>query len=150
MHEGREVESGAEAVEAARRDLRVRTLNKIRTPLERLIYLASLRDYRTGRYAHDGLALRFSEAVTAEALRFEHIDQFHTVAFASLQSVVEQVDAFLGVADAERSEGLRTWKTLEPYRVVLPVVEDGLAVRIFLCNVRFALAILATKHRLAR
>ena len=150
MDTGFERESGAGGVEAARRDLRARTLNKIDSPLERLIYLASLRDYRTGRYAHDGLALRFSEPVTTEALRFEHLDSFHEVAFAPLRSVVEQVEDFLCGAGAERSESLKTWQTLEPYRVVLPVVEDGLAVRIFLSNIRFALAILATEQRPAR
>ena len=64
------------------------------TPLERLIYLASLRDYRSGRYSHDGLAQRFSERVAAAALRFEHVETFRSVAFASLQSMVEQVGDF--------------------------------------------------------
>lgn len=150
MDTGLDKESGVDRVEAARRDIRFRTLNKIDTPLERLIYLASLRDYRTGKYAHDGLALRFSEPVATEALRFEHVDLFHEVAFAPLRSVVKQVDAFLGGAGADRSASLKTWRTLEPYRVVLPVVEDGLAVRIFLSNIKFALAILATGQRSAR
>lgn len=144
------MEFDGNAVDAARQDIRLKTLSKIRTPLERLIYLASLRDYRTGRYSHDGLALRFSEPVTAQALRSEHIDLFHTVAFASMRSLVEQIDEFLGVADGERSESLKTWRKLEPYRVVLPVLEDGLAISIFLSNVKFALAILATEQRSIR
>ena len=150
MDTGLDKESAVDRVEAARRDIRFRTLNKIDTPLERLIYLASLRDYRTGKYVHEGLALRFSEPVATEALRFEHIDSFHEVAFAPLRSVVKQVDAFLGGAGADRSESLKTWRTLEPFRVVLPVVEDGLAVRVFLSNIKFALAILATEQRSGR
>lgn len=134
--------AGALAVEAARRDLRLRTLKNIATPLERLIYLASLRDYRTGKYSHDGLALRFSEPVAAAALRSEHVELFHAVAFASLESMVRQLDDFMSV-EGERSLSLNTWQSLEPYRVVVPVVEDGLAIRIFLSNIKFALAILA-------
>lgn len=138
--------AGTDAVEAARRDLRLRTLKSIGTPLERLIYLASLRDYRTGRYSHDGLALRFSEPVAARALSSEHVELFHEVAFASLENVVEQLDDFMS-ANGERTESLKTWRNLEPYRVVVPVIEDGLAIRIFLSNIKFALAILATGLR---
>ena len=144
-----EMHSDTDAVRTARQDLRHRTLDKIVTPLERLIYLASLRDYRSGRYSHDGLAQRFSERVAAAALRFEHVETFRSVAFASLQSMVEQVGDFLRGADGVSAEGLKTWQSLEPYRVVVPVAEDGMAIRIFLSNIKFALAILATEQRLA-
>ena len=41
--------------------------------LGRLIYLASMRDYNTGNYHHDGLAASFSPPVTArEALEMAH------------------------------------------------------------------------------
>jgi rhamnogalacturonyl hydrolase YesR len=46
---------------AAADDLRRRTLVELTRPLERLIYLASTRDYNTGLYYHQGLAARFSE-----------------------------------------------------------------------------------------
>ena len=141
---GGKVEASAELVRTARQDLRDRTLEKIRTPLERLIYLASLRDYRTGKYSHDGLAVRFSEPVAAEALRFEHVESFRAVAFASLKSLVEQLNQFLSGAGEDRADGLKTWQSLEPYRVIVPIVEDGLATRLFLSNIKFALAVLAT------
>lgn len=131
----------------ARQDLRQRTLSKIGTPFERLIYLASLRDYRSGRYCHDGLAARFSESVTAEALRFEHLEAFYSVAFCPLRSLVEQLDDFFMEAKCEWADGLRTWHRLEPYRVLAPVIEDGLVIHVFLSNIKFALAILATRQR---
>lgn len=139
-----ELDSNPDAVEMARRDLRERTLKRILMPLERLVYLASLRDYRNGRYKHDGLALHFSEQVAAKALRLEHIEAFRIVAFASLQSVVSQLDNFLSAVNEERAECLVTWRTLEPYRVVVPVVEDRLSTLVFLSNIKLALAILTT------
>src|SRR5436190_1559634 len=54
-------------VEDALRDLRNRTLAKLDGDLARLVYLASTRDYNTGRYAHDGLSFRFSESVAETA-----------------------------------------------------------------------------------
>ena len=146
MDDQSEMRSGADSVQIARQDLRRRTLNKIGSPFERLIYLASLRDYRSGRYCHDGLSLYFSEPVAAAALRSEHVDAFHSVAFCSLHDLVQQLNDFLMGIDGDSTESLKTWHTLEPYRVVVPVVEDGLAIRMFLSNIKLALAILATRQ----
>ena len=57
-------------------DLRRRTLSHIKRPLDRLIYLASTRDYNTGFYYHDGLASRFSQEVVCEALADCHRQAF--------------------------------------------------------------------------
>ena len=56
-----------EVVRAAE-DLRRRTLPSVKDPLERMIYLASMRDYNTGAYHHAGLAQRFGDDVAGEAL----------------------------------------------------------------------------------
>ena len=53
---------------AASEDLRRRTLPQTSGALDRMIYLASMRDYNTGLYEHQGLAARFSAEVACEAL----------------------------------------------------------------------------------
>ncbi len=50
-------------VKEAYDDLLRRSLSKIRGDLARLIYLASTRDYNTGKYHHDGLAARFQAEI---------------------------------------------------------------------------------------
>ena len=146
MEVHRETERVVQAVEAARRDIRHRTLDKIRVPLERLVYLASLRDYRSGKYFHDGLAMQFSEPIAAAALRLEHVETFRAVAFTSLRGMVEQVDGFLRSGTTERIDSLKTWKSLEPYSVLVPVAEDRLAVQFFRSNIKFALTVLLAQQ----
>src|SRR5215475_161019 len=132
----------ADSISSARRDIHDRTLTKINVPLERLVYLASLRDYSSGRYYHDGLAMRFSEKIAAEALKQEHMDIFLELAHSSLHSLVEQLNRYLDSLQGDRTESLRTWENLQPYRVIVPVGADRLAIRLFISNITFAVAIL--------
>ena len=58
--------------EEAVRDLQNRTLDRLDGDFAKLVYLASTRDYNTGRYAHDGLSFRFSEPVAERVLAAAH------------------------------------------------------------------------------
>lgn len=137
----------ADRVASARRDLQDRTLSKMHVPLERLVYLASLRDYSCGRYFHDGLMLRFSEQVAGEALKQEHMEVFRELAHTPLQDLVRQLNRYLDSSHEDKAESLRTWECLEPYRVAVPVGADGLAIRMFLSNIRIAVAILVMQQQ---
>src|SRR5713226_5060664 len=112
---------GLTDVEAAREDLSNRTLARIGLEFARLIYLASTRDYNTGRYYHDGLAFRFSEAVAAQALSDAHRDVFKRLALSPLEDLVDQLQAYVHSAGAESKEVIRAWEKLEPYRVAVPI-----------------------------
>ena len=59
-------------VERAYDDLLRRSLSPISGDLARLIYLASTRDYNTGKYHHDGLAAHFSSEIACQALELAH------------------------------------------------------------------------------
>src|SRR5260370_24771480 len=76
------------AVEGAYDDLLRRSLSKIKGDLARLIYVASTRDYNTGKYRHDGLAARFQAEIAGQALEMAHREIFHRLAEGSLRELV--------------------------------------------------------------
>src|ERR1700730_3648863 len=128
-------------VQAAYDDLLRRSLSKISCDLARLIYLASTRDYNTGTYHHDGLAARFRPEVAGKALEIAHRQVFYHFAACSLEELVEQLQTDLECSHESAADVLRIWQELEPYRVALPVEVNPAVARLFLSNVRLALAI---------
>jgi hypothetical protein len=126
-------------------DLLNRSLSKISCDLARLIYLASTRDYNSGTYHHDGLAVRFSPEVACKALETAHRRVFRQLAAYSLEELVLQLQIYLDCSHESPAEVLRTWQKLEPYRVAIPVEVNPAVARLFLSNVRLALAI--WRHR---
>jgi hypothetical protein len=133
-------------VQAAADDMRRRTLAGIARPLDRLIYLGSLRDYNTGVYYHDGLASRFSEDVVCEALADCHREVFRQLFFCSLEDLVAQLEGYSNSAHAAPADFIAAWQGLEPYRVSVPAETNPVSAGFFFSNLRVALAIL--QHRL--
>jgi hypothetical protein len=123
---------------AAADDLRRRTLAQLPLALERLIYLASTRDYNTGLYHHEGLAQRYSDAAACEGLANCHRESFQELLSASLEELVRQLHAY--------AASIGAWKELEPYRVAVPVGTDPLAAEFVFSNLKVALTIF--EHRL--
>ncbi len=97
-------------VQAATDDMRRRTLASIARPLDRLIYLGSLRDYNTGVYYHDGLASRFSEDVVCEALADCHREVFRQLFSAPLEDLVEQLEGYVNSTHAGPVEFIAAWQ----------------------------------------
>ncbi len=131
-----------EDVQAAREDLQNRTLAKIPGDFARLIYLASTRDYNTGEYYHEGLALQFGERAARKALASCHRDLFQRMVRCSVKELVEHLETYVRCTRLPCSDFVRTWDRLQPYRVTIPLDCSGLAAQLFASNVRTALAIL--------
>ena len=120
-----------EDVEAARRDLADRTLATIRGDLARLIYLASMRDYNTGEYHHEGLAYMFTESVAGKAIAACHRDVFRRLILCSVKELVEQLELYADSNCSTASELVRVWEKLQPYRIAVPLECSSLAARFF-------------------
>ena len=75
---------------AASADLRKRTLTHTSGALDCMIYIASMRDYNTGLYVHQGLAARFSPEAASEALADCHRECFQELISLELQDVTER------------------------------------------------------------
>jgi hypothetical protein len=133
-------------VQIASDDLRRRTLSQMPGALERMIYLASTRDYNNGLYYHDGLASRFSEAVACQALSYCHREAFRELLLSSLQEMVRQLDSYVSATRSSRGDFLAAWKNLEPYRVAIPAGTDPLAAEFLCSNIKLALTIWARQQ----
>jgi hypothetical protein len=135
------------AMEDGLRDLRSRTLAKLDGDFARLIYLASTRDYNTGRYAHDGLSFRYSEPVAERVLAQAHREVFVSLALSPLKILVTQLEQYIRTVCAHPGELLATWQKLEPFRILAPDHDDPVTVKLFISNIRVALAIVGASSR---
>lgn len=133
-------------IEAARRDFADRNLSKIRGDFARLVYLASMRNYNTGEYHHDGLACVFTESVAERAIAICHRDTFRRIVLCSLKELVEQLELYASSNCYGSSELVRIWEKLQPYRAIVPLECSALTARFFVSNVRTALAILQSRQ----
>ena len=133
-------------VEDVYQDFLRRSLSRINGDLARLIYLASTRDYNTGKYHHDGLAAQFDPEIACQALELAHREIFHRVAARSLEELVAEVELYINASRQSREEVLEVWQKLEPYRVALPVDVNAAVAQLFVSNVRLALAILTRRQ----
>jgi hypothetical protein len=128
-------------VQAAYDDLLQRSLSKLSGDLARLVYLASTRDYNSGTYHHDGLAARYRADAASKALEIAHRQVFYHLAAYPLEKLVEELELYLNSSHESPADVLRIWQKLEPYRIAIPVEVNPAVARLFLSNVRLALAV---------
>lgn len=131
----------AEAFDIALQDLRTRTLSRLQSDFARLVYLASTRNYNTGRYEHDGLTFRYSVPVAERVLAMAHREVFLSIALRSLEALTDEVQKYIRFESNSPEELLKVWTDLEAYRILVPSQADPLIVKIFRSNLNAALAI---------
>ncbi len=131
-------------IEDALRDLQGRTLAKLDGDFARLIYLASTRDYNSGRYEHDGLNFHFTRLVADQALAAAHREVFVRLALSPLKILVRELDHYIRSGCARPDELLKNWNDLGAYRILSPAQDDPLTVKLFMSNVKIALAIVGS------
>jgi len=131
-------------------DLLRRSLSRVGGDLARLIYLASTRDYNTGKYHHDGLAARFDADVACQALELAHRETFQRIGAASLEQLVDELESYVNSSQQSREDVLRAWQKLEPYRVALPADVNVAVAQLFVSNVKIAVAILQRRYQRER
>ena len=129
-------------VEAAKQDLKNRSLARFGYDFARLIYLSSLRDFSTGEYYHQGLAQSFSESAASAAIAACHEELFYRVARSPLESLVAELDRFIRSTLRDYQKTLNTWETLEAYNATVPSVCDEFTAGLFRSNIRVGTALL--------
>ena len=139
---GRSEGSAAEEIERVGRDFEARTLNVLSGYFSRLIYLASLRDYNTGRYHHYGLETRYSSEVVDEALHRCHIRLFEDLVALPLKDQTEDLLTFFESLREEKSRLVEAWERLRSYQILPPENCHPLARGLFDRNIEIILRIL--------
>ena len=129
-------------VDAAVRDLEVRTLSHLRGGLTKLVYLSSTRDYNTGEYHHDGLAHQFGAEAAQQALAQCHANAFHELLYSDLQTLVSELATYIESTGADRERVVQSWRQLQAFRVLVPAQCDELRADFFVSNIRIALEVL--------
>jgi hypothetical protein len=124
------------------RDFEERTLKEMHGHFSRLIYLASLRDYNTGRYRHYGLATRHSAEAVHEGLHRCHVKTFEKILALPLREQTEELLEFFESLREEPSRLVEAWERLKAYRILPPEDTLPLARALFDKNVEVMLKVL--------
>ena len=123
-------------------DFEQRTLKEMHGQFSRLIYLASLRDYNTGRYHHYGLETRHPSPAVHEGLHRCHVKIFDAVVAMPLQEQTEELLNFFETLREDPSCLVETWERLRAYQILPPEDALPLARTLFDKNIEVMLKVL--------
>jgi len=78
------------------------------------------------------------------AFELWHEEVFRRLLTKSISNYVEQLEGYLRYSRVDRSQFIRTWKSLQAYKAAIPLRVPRRASEIFFLNVETALAVLET------
>lgn len=142
MQDGQDTEKFREQVARLARDFEVRTLDEMPGYFSRLIYLASLRDYNTGRYHHYGLETRYSGEAVDEGLRRCHTKIFEELVTLPLKDQTRDLVSFFDSLKEDKGRLVDAWQRLRSYQILPPEDCHFLARALFDKNVEIILKVL--------
>jgi hypothetical protein len=123
-------------------DMQARSLAEMPGHFSRLVYLASLRDYSTGRYHHYGLETRYSAAAVDHGVRQCHAQAFEELITLSLEDQTRDLLAFFHSLREDRKRLIETWRKLKSYQVLPPEDCPPLARELYDKNIEVMLQVL--------
>jgi hypothetical protein len=123
-------------------DFQTKTLAEMPGRFNKLVYLASLRDYNTGRYHHYGLETRYSAAAVDQGLHRCHIQIFEELVTLPLEEQTRDLVAMFESVREDRKRLIETWRKLRSYQVLPPADCHHLARQLFDKNIEVMLRIL--------
>jgi hypothetical protein len=129
-------------VERVMRDFEGRTLVGLEGYFSQLVYLASLRDYNTGRYHHYGLESRYSAEATDAGLHRCHVRVFEELVSLPLREQTEDLLSFFESLKEDKARLVLVWKRLRSYQILPPEDCHVLARELFDKNIEIMLRIL--------
>ena len=131
-----------EEVDRLVRDFQRRTLAELKGYFCQLVYLASLRDYNTGRYHHYGLETRYAVEAVDEGLRQCHVRIFEDLVSLPLKEQTEDLLSFFESLKEDKSRLVEVWGRLRAYQILPPENCHPLARELFDRNIGIILRIL--------
>jgi hypothetical protein len=132
----------AAEVERVMAEFQRRTLDDMDGMFSRLIYLASLRDYNTGRYHHYGLETRYASEAVDQALHRCHIKVFEELVALPLAEQTQDLIGFFTSLQEEKARLVSAWQRLRSYRILPPEGCHPLARELFDKNLEIMLGVL--------
>jgi len=132
------------------RDFAATTLAAIPSVFGRLVYIASLRDFSSGKYEHAGLAALYSAEAVQESLECCHYEIFHRILETPLSLQAQDLaECLQGMAGSYQST-ISHWRQMETYRVLPPGNTPDYLRELFFSNLRALLEILQAEHSTVR
>lgn len=119
-----------------------RSMSSLNSPLERLVFLASIRDVYTGHYLHEGWAQVADVQEVHDAAHHMHRAVFSGVIELSLKHLVEELRVHFRTLGGSEQEMAGTWLQAEPFREMMPAGCTIMEREFFVSQMKLALAVI--------